>query len=207
MRVFSSLMKDDQNFRGILCIKAWRVQKWSQEQCEFHVLPIHTTLFNPYSVKSIREKNISPWQVWRWNWPPTFLVLCWGAVGGVEGGGEGHRGPGVRLALQLSLLLVLLGAQLETGQLKQKSSSGHHFVELELELPVWHQLKKIICSVQMNQRCKTVPAISSLSKGKLTDLKLSCLCQPASCSQDSDMSFLYKWRWSMKGREGTRTGD
>ena len=46
-----------------------------------------------------------------------------------------HRGPGVRLALQLSLLLVLLGAQLEAGQLKQKSSSGHHLVELELEFP------------------------------------------------------------------------
>ena len=58
--------------------------------------------------------------------------------------------------------------------------------------------------VQMEQRCKSVPAISSLSKGKLTDLKLSCLCLPASCSQDSDMSFLYKWRWSMKGRDQNR---
>ena len=67
--------------------------------------------------------------------------------------------------------------------------------------PVWHQLKKMICSVQMNQRCKTVPAISSLSKGKLTDLKLSCLCHPTSWSQSSDMSFLYKWRWSMKAPE------
>ena len=77
-------------------------------------------------------------------------------MGGVEGGGEGHRGPGVRLALQLSLLLVLLGAQLETGQLKQKSSSGHHLVELELELPVWHQLKKIICTNESEmQNCSS----------------------------------------------------
>ena len=37
---------------------------------------------------------------------------------GVEGGGERDRGPGVGLPLQLSLLVVLLGAQLEAGQLK-----------------------------------------------------------------------------------------
>ena len=49
---------------------------------------------------------------------PTFLVLGWSAVRGVEGGGEGDRGPGVGLPLQLSLLVVLLGAQLEAGQLK-----------------------------------------------------------------------------------------
>ena len=134
------------NFRGILCIKAWRVQKWSQEQCEFHVLPIHTTLFNPYSVKNIRGKKSSPWQVWRWNLP-TFLVLCWSAVRGVKGGGERHRGPGVWLPLQLSLLKVLLGAQLEAGQLKTKyqiNSVLELELELELELPAWHQLKKMI---------------------------------------------------------------
>ena len=42
---------------------------------------------------------------------------------GVEGGGEGDRGPGVGLPLQLSLLQVLLGAQLEAGQLKQNIGS------------------------------------------------------------------------------------
>ena len=54
---------------------------------------------------------------------PTFLVLCWGAVRGVEGGRQGDRGPGVGLPLQLSLLQVLLGAQLEAGQLKQNIRS------------------------------------------------------------------------------------
>ena len=61
-------------------------------------------------------------------------------MGGVEGGGEGDRGPGVGLPLQLSLLKVLLGAQLEAGQLKTEHqirstlSSSHAVVELELEL-------------------------------------------------------------------------
>ena len=109
---------------------------------------------------------------------------------GVKGGGERDRGPGVRLSLQLSLLKVLLGSQLEAGQLQTKHQIRSTGAGAGAGAPRLTPIKED--DTDEAERCKTVPAISSLSKGKLTDLKLSCLCQPASCSQDSDMSFLYK---------------
>ena len=151
-------MKDDQNFRGILCIKAWRVEKWSQDQYEFHVLPPDTyhTFLRLIAWKSQLEKQfpLTGLEV-KFAFSLTFLVLSWGTVRGVERRGERDRGPGVGLPLQLSLLQVLLWAQLEAGQLKQNMrsdlSSCCGAAATELVLPAWHQLKQMI---QINQHLK-----------------------------------------------------